>query len=188
MNKKTKYHGFLWLPRQVKHLLDDLGPLYFGIYLALILEAVWDPRKDSYNYVLATNVKLGKLLQCNPSTASRYIKSLQVKHYVIKGRGRLRVADLGLFEQDIATRLSGKDFANVHEVRAAVQGLYADLQGNRAPLHNNEPENSIPFNVSSKVELNSFNQSPSSPIPTENVDPDEAIKAIDEQRTVEPPF
>ena len=55
---RVNYHGYLGLSRHNKLVIHDLGHLYFGVYMGLIQEAIWDRTKENFGYFLSKNKKL----------------------------------------------------------------------------------------------------------------------------------
>ena len=152
--KRLNYHGYLGLLRHNKLVLHELGHLYFGTYMGLVLEATWDRAKEDYGCVVATNKELEMLFGTHESTISRHIKLLTFKRYVVKTKGIIKIIDFPLFELSIVRKLAGKDFASMQELRATVQELDAKVQEDIANMHDNQLQNtSQSSSVSSKVNL-----------------------------------
>lgn len=176
--KRVNYHGYLALSRHSKLVLHDLGHLYFGIYMGLIQEAVWDRAKEDFGYIVATNKELEKLFGADESTISRHIKALSQKGYVVKTKGKVKIIDFPLFEISIVRKLAKMDFASMQELRATVQELNAKVQEDIASLHDNQLHNtSQSFNVSSKVDLGLSQDSSEEKIDLEEID-----KGIEQMR------
>lgn len=125
MKKKVNYHGYISIPRQFKHFLYELDPALFHLYMVLVLEAVWDQKKDEFGYVLRTNDELANLCNCNQSTVSRNLKKLQEKNFIVKDKNRIVILDYVMFLLHINKRLAKKNFASMHELRAFMRNNYA---------------------------------------------------------------
>ena len=176
--KRLNYHGYLGLSRHNKLVLHELGHLYFGTYMGLVQEAIWDRAKEDYGCVIATNKELEKLFGTHESTISRHIKVLSLKGYVIKTKGMVEIIDFSLFELPIVRKLAGMDFASMQELRATVQELDAKVQEDIANLHDSQLQNAPQSStVSSKVNLSLAQDSSG-----EKIDLDEVDKGIEEMR------
>lgn len=177
---RINYHGYLGLPRQVKLILRNLGYLLFGFYIGLVLEAVWDRKKDDFGCVKKTNSELTELFFCDESTVSRNLNKLVQKGFVRKLKRKIQITYFPVFEINITKKLVKLEIASVQELRAVMQDFNAELQEIFANLHEaSVQKESQSFHISSSVhsDLSQDNHN-------ENVDIDEVIRGMNEDKKI----
>lgn len=134
MQDIKSYHGFLVLPRHSKLLRYDLGYLLFGIYLELIMEAIWFRGNSKIGYVPKNQTELAGILGYNQSTVSRHLENLEKRKYIIRHTKHklIKLSYFPLFLHDVAMKMHSNNYANMNELYADMYKINAELQDNYA--------------------------------------------------------
>lgn len=150
---ENKYHGYLILPRQIKHLRKELGPTLFLFYIDLALQARWSRRyKKTFCKIMMTQEELAKELSINQGTVSKKLKALEECKSVISKTRSITVCYLPLFKYDVASQMHSIDYADWNEVYADMYRINAELQEKYDKSHNKGTQKSpLSINTSSKV-------------------------------------
>jgi hypothetical protein len=162
MASEINYRGYLGLPRQSKLIMRHLGYPLFGFYIALVMEAVWDRKKDHFGSVTKSNSQLADIFLCNESTVSRNIKKLCLKGFVKKYKTEIQILHFPLFLILVTKKIAHHNPANMQELESFVHEISAKMQGQDANLHAIKPQKSpesseVSFNVHSvfpRAEIN----------------------------------
>lgn len=141
-----KYHGYIVLSRQSILMQQVLGISLFGFYTALAMYARWS-RKDVKNFgkILMTQAELARELNMDQGTISRKIKELnnRNRYCVIKHKDSIMLGYFPLFVSEVASKLSGKNYATLHELYADMHRINAELQENYAISQDKQAQNKV---------------------------------------------
>lgn len=128
MKNYKKYHGFLGLPRHSKILLQELGYEYFGLYIGLIMEAIWYRGNPDLGCIKKSQKELAEALNCSQSTISRVLNYLERRRYLIRHRTYIRLAYFPLFLTEVAFKMHSRNYASLQELYADMSEINAELQ------------------------------------------------------------
>jgi len=174
---ENKYHGYLILSRQLKHLRKELGTNLFQFYTDLALMARWS-RKDKKTFckIMLTQDEVAEELGIDQSTVSKKLGALKTKHKdsFTKTKRSITLGFLPIFLYDVASKMHSNDYANWNEVYVDMHRINAELQEKYDKTHNRGAQKDpLSINTSSKVSvsLNSNNE--------EYIDIDEVDRGIE---------
>lgn len=174
---EKKYHGYLILSRQLKHLRKELGTNLFQFYIDLALMARWG-RKDKKTFckIMMTQDEVADELGIDQGTVSKKLRALKTKHKdsFTKTKRSITLGFLPIFLYDVASKMHSNDYANWNEVYEDMHRINAELQEKHDKTHNRGAQKDpLSINTSSKVSV-SLN-----PNNEEYIDLDEVDKGIE---------
>lgn len=152
---EKKYHGYLILSRQLKHLRKELGSNLFHFYIDLVMEARWGRKyKKTFCKIMMTQSELASELGVDQGTISKKIAELKKrnKNSIIQNKRSITICFLPLFLYEVASKMPFNDYANWNEVYEDMHKIDAELQERYEKRHNSGTQNDpLSINTSSKV-------------------------------------
>lgn len=93
--KKSKFDGFLQLPRELNSKLftGELTFNEFGLLLILVMNADWDSRHKAYRKVLISNSKLGTIEGLDRNKVAK-LKKFLIKKKIIELIGKKEAIEI----------------------------------------------------------------------------------------------
>lgn len=152
VNEK-KYHGFIVLPRQLKHLRKELGTNLYHFYIDLAMEARWNRKyKKTLGKIMMTQSELAVELGIDQGTVSKKLDALQSKNCIVKNKKSISLSFMPIFLYDIAVEIKLNDYANWQEVLEDMNINNAELQEKYDKRNNIRTQNtSLRVNTSSNA-------------------------------------
>lgn len=128
----------------------------YGFLIFIVQEADWY-RRSSFGHIAKTDIELAIDSGHHPSTINRRKRALLKYGLIEIVDGLIKIKDFEKFTLQVASKLSKRDVANLHEDTAQTQSAIAEMQPVIADSQLNRHENNDPFSVPSNDNLSSSN-------------------------------
>ena len=177
VNEK-RFHGFVILPRQSKHLRKELGTTLFLFYIDLAMEANWSRRdKKTLGVVQMTQSEVALALGVDQGTVSKKLDALLLidKYCIVKNKRSITLNFMPLFLYDVAVEMGLNDYVNWNEAVADMHIINAELQEKYDKRNNIRTQKaSLRVNTSSNASI--------SLTLTDDIDVDEVDRGIERMK------